>query len=509
MSVDALLKSLLAAPWGQVSPSTYETARLVVLAPWLTGHAERVDHLLRTQRADGGWGGPEGYGLVATLSATDALLAEAAAGPGMAAAAADHGLARLHRGYGPASALPDLPATDIIVPVLTESINARPAAEGRPALELPRGMRRDRPAAVRSLLARREPVDAKLAHALEVGGPAAHGSSAVQLAVTGSIGASAAATAAWLGPTAPVAGHPARRFLETVVMRHHSLAPCAMPVTVFERAWVLSSLARVGLSPLVPPAMLADLRAAVTGSAAATAPGLPGDADTTSAVLYALARLDGPGPVDPLWTFEGSDHFHTWPGEQGASSSVNAHVLEALGVNVPGPRERLAMVRVTRWLLDQQRPEGSWDDRWHASPYYATACCAVALRLFGGAPARAAVRRAVAWVVASQRADGSWGRWTGTAEETAYAVQTLLLAAGAGYPSIDSSLSRSQAHLIGEFLIDPAGEMRMWHDKDLYQPRAVVRAAILAARHLLRSRPVAPIVRQNDSERLSGATQRC
>ena len=43
-------------PWGQVSPSVYETGRLVVLAPSLTGHAERLDFLRATQRADGGWG---------------------------------------------------------------------------------------------------------------------------------------------------------------------------------------------------------------------------------------------------------------------------------------------------------------------------------------------------------------------------------------------------------------------------------------------------------------------
>src|SRR5690348_15962583 len=70
-----LVASLLRQPWGQVSPSVYETGRLVTLAPWLPGHAERVTFLLHRQRVDGGWGAPGGYQLVPTLSATEALLA--------------------------------------------------------------------------------------------------------------------------------------------------------------------------------------------------------------------------------------------------------------------------------------------------------------------------------------------------------------------------------------------------------------------------------------------------
>jgi halimadienyl-diphosphate synthase len=38
-----------------------------------------------------------------------------------------------------------------------------------------------------------------------------------------------------------------------------------------------------------------------------------------------------------------------------------------------------------------------------------------------------AAGRAVDWILSSQRPDGLWGLWEGTAEETAYALQTLLL----------------------------------------------------------------------------------
>ena len=41
--------------------------------------------------------------------------------------------------------------------------------------------------------------------------------------------------------------------------------------------------------------------------------------------------------------------------------------------------------------------------------------------------------RAAEWVLATQRPDGAWGRWEGTAEETAYAVQ-ILVAVGRRQP---------------------------------------------------------------------------
>src|SRR6266545_3701785 len=63
-----LIAEVSAQPWGQISPSVYETGRLVTLAPWLVGHSERVEYLLSGQHRDGSWGGSDGYALVPTLS---------------------------------------------------------------------------------------------------------------------------------------------------------------------------------------------------------------------------------------------------------------------------------------------------------------------------------------------------------------------------------------------------------------------------------------------------------
>ena len=72
--VAALQAEMFADPWGEFSPSVYETARLVTRTPSLRGHMRRLRFLLDRQDEDGGWGGPAGYGLVPTLSATEALL---------------------------------------------------------------------------------------------------------------------------------------------------------------------------------------------------------------------------------------------------------------------------------------------------------------------------------------------------------------------------------------------------------------------------------------------------
>ncbi|TML26968.1 MAG: hypothetical protein E6G35_10110 [Actinobacteria bacterium] len=435
-----LVASLLAQPWGQVGPSVYETGRLVRLAPWLTGHRERIGYLRTTQLPDGGWGAPDGYGLVPTLSATEALLSTVEG-----RAAAERGLAVLDRWLGNGSIrVPDTPGATLIVPALIGALNER---TGR-TFPLPPGM---------------DP------RCLEVAGPAAVHAT-VSPAGPGTVGGSPAATAAWLGERR---GGPARRYLETVART--GPVPCAAPVTVFERAWVLGSLASAGIRVPVPAGMRVRLSAGLGPDGTPAGPGLPPDADTTAVVVSVL----GAAP-DVLWAYETPTHFCTWPGEDGFSTTVNAHVLEAFGGHpVRSPWYLATIAKVTGCLIGAQRADGSWDDRWHASPYYATVCCAVALHRFGGPGAAPAVHRAVGWVLANQRPDGSWGRWRGTAEETAYALQTLLLTRTDH--RIDRAVSEGYGYLRG--VAEEPDPPALWHDKDLYAPTAIIRAAILGALH--------------------------
>lgn len=500
-----LLAGLLREPWGQVSPSVYETGRLVALSPWLTGHDRRIDYLLLSQRPDGGWGSPEpGYALVPTLSATDALLSAGRPGTREAATTGLRVLFHWLRGPGALTAadLPDLPAIELIVPSLVMSINRRlddtgdapPAGwwPGTERLRIPVGVSDAPLLLILSRLSAGQALPQKLAHALEVAGAAAHRHPLFRPETTGTVGASPAATAAWLGDPDDDAGSSAAAFLREAVRRHAGPVPCGLPVTVFERGWVLGWLIRVGI-PIDPPAeLVTGLTASLGPTGTAAAAGLPQDADTTAAALYALALAGAPRPPDPLWAYESGDHFSTWPGEQGVSITTNAHVLEAFGqyqrvADGPDDARRAATVaKVAAWLRHQQRRDGSWRDRWHASPYYATFCAALALDAFGGAQSAAAVGHAVHWALATQRADGSWGRWAGTAEETAYALQ-LLLATGHGRGAGPDDAIRRAAARGCEYLIrcprDPDGPA-LWHDKDLYQPIAIVKAGVLAALHL-------------------------
>ncbi|MBB6348837.1 prenyltransferase/squalene oxidase repeat-containing protein [Nonomuraea muscovyensis] len=494
-AANELVTGMMFRPWGHVSVSVYETGRLVSLAPWLAGHPERLGYLLATQGPDGMWGAPDGYGLVPTLSATEAILAALRRGdpdtaPDALREAAGRGLRALAPCLAGDAGLPDMPAIEHIVPSLVTLINRH--AAGLPEVEplpLPEGMRHDTLDLIRARVSSGAEVPEKLLHALEIAGPAAAGAPAIVPTPIGTVGASPAATAAWLGdPAARDPHEPARAHLEAVVSRHGGPVPVGLPITVFERGWVLSWLLRAGVSVDVPPEMVADLRAAIGPTGAAAGPGLPADADTTSVALYALALLGVPYEPDSLWAFHTGTHFSTWPGEEGRSVSVNAHVLDAFGRYVAcrpeaGARYGQAVADIAAWIRDRQEPDGSWADRWHASPYYAAASCALALDEFGGEVSAGAVRATVDWVLATQRPDGSWGRWAATAEETAYAMQVLLLTRWRSDPRATRAVSRGLACLRRS-----AGEEHpaLWHDKDLYAPIAVVRAAIIAAAHLAR-----------------------
>ena len=491
-----LLGEMAADSSGVFSPSIYETARLVALAPDFSGHEGRVRFLLDEQDPAGHWGGPDEYALLPTLSATEALLAE------LARTRAPHVARAVHRGLhdlfarsvpGKEVPLPDTVAVELLVPSLIGEINARLATlettplpgldfwrDGR-RLPCPSGCHTELLAAMRAAAAAGQALPEKLGHSLEMLGSAARGAAFLRPGEFGA-GCSPAATAAWFGNRATNGNrHPALRFLETVQARHGGPVPVAAPLDVFERAWVLAAFTDVGLPVTIAPGIARGLRAAFRESGVAGGAGLPTDADDTATALHALANVGMPQPLDPLWEYRAGDHFSTYPDERTPSVTTNAHVLQAFAAQPgTGAREAKAMRTLSHWISAQQNEDGSWSDKWHASPYYATVCCFTALS--GYADGIAAARKAVRWVLATQREDGSWGRWQGTAEETAYAVQILLRA---GDPGAVDAAARGCA-----FLLDAHGpHPPLWHDKDLYTPGRIVRAETIAALHLAGTKP--------------------
>ncbi len=515
-----LLAGLTDLPWSDISPSVYETGRLVSLAPWLAGHRERIAFLLETQHPDGGWGQPaDGYSLVPTLSAAEALLntvlrsqpSTSAADQAPVQLAVHRAMGNLFAALRPGAVLPipDLPAIEIIVPALIAALNhaldqlphaavsGLDAWRGSGRLNLPPGLDDTLLARIRSLLETGGEVPAKLLHCVEAAGSSAGGARGVRLTLPeGTVGASPAATAAWIGARRPDdSRHAAVRYLESIVRQYGGPVPCALPLSVFERAQVISTLSRAGLPLAVPDALKAGLTDLLGPDGAPGGAGLPPDADSSSILLFALSRLGAPPALECLWSYELPTHFCTYPGERNASASTNGHVLEVLQAaqhhqdttSDQGHRYGRASAKITSWLLEHQQDNGSWQDKWHASPLYPTQCCTLALAQTDDPAAARAVEKALHWVLATQRPDGSWGRWSGTAEETAYALQILLLT-GSKTPAGPVAHAAARGHrFLRQF--SGTGHDALWHDKDLYNPRAIVAAAVLVSVHLTETHP--------------------
>ncbi|MET9632301.1 prenyltransferase/squalene oxidase repeat-containing protein [Lentzea sp. NPDC006480] len=415
-----LLAELTADPWSGVTPSVYETGRLVALAPWLEGHHARIRYLIDTQNPDGTWGGPGEYALVPTLSAVDALHRHPAA---------RRGLEALRKLFSRPLTLPDTVAVELIVPALAERLGLRTPLDPRPLHAL-----------------RHRPLPEKLWHTLEIFGPRPEVTT-----VDGIVAASPAATATQLRRPTP---SQSLDYLETVQRRHNGPVPAGVPVPLFERSWIIVALKSAGLD--VPDPMIEQIR--FTAAGAAGGPGLPADADDTATALHALALCDSPRPTEVLNRYREARHFACFPHERTPSTSTNAHALQALKEDE----------QLEEWLRDMQEPEGCWRDKWHASPYYATACVTNALH---------GNEKAVDWVLRTQRTDGSWGRWVGTYEETAYAIRILS----------HSQRDTTKAITRGARFMQEWGDREhppLWHDKDLYAPTRIIRAEGMAALHL-------------------------
>jgi hypothetical protein len=495
-----LLTELAADDLGRVAVSNYDTARLVVLAPWLAGHEARVEHLRLAQQPDGGWGGAGGYGLVPTLAAVGAMLTELDRTGGRGrrrrlARAAVRGAAALHQWLGPDAepvAGPGTIGADLIVPALLDELRDLAArGGGNPfladlpdgaveAMRLPAGTDRRLLDRVRTRLVARD-LPQHWWPCLDVLGPAAVANPSVQ-ARAGAVGCSPAATAAWLGGAS--GDRSALAYLDAVQSRGGGPVPPVIPVTYFETAWVLNNMSVGALSPPVPPRLLLRLETGLTGQGAPLAPGLPVDCDHTAGVLSALLRHGRIHTPDRLLDFRSSGRFAGRPDGDDLPVSTNAHVLEALALYLthrPAARWRFAAPAqmAAEWLREQQSPDGCWWDGRHASPYYPTAGALQALLLHDGGGYRDTIDRAVAWLRDTQRPDGSWGRWQGTVEETGYAVQALAKAAAVGAAA---AILRGYRFLAGQ-PPDPV-HPPLWHGKDLYTPLAVVQAVCLAALHL-------------------------
>ncbi len=270
-------------------------------------------------------------------------------------------------------------------------------------------------------------------------------------------------------------------WLRNLQARHEGGAPTVFAIDMFEAAWslhfLLSSNAVASESPLCARVIsrLQDALDPIRGNSWASEDYFPQDSDDTGLVLVALAMAGK--TIDPavLLRFESNAGFVCWANERNASVSANAHVLEAFVIGRGANRYRSQIAKATDFLLASRRPDGSWLDKWHVSPFYAVFCAVRALALHPDPGVGLKITPSIRWLLSQQRSDGAWGQWAGSAEETAYAVLSLT---HAKMPGAREALQRGQAWITAHYA-DPRPEL--WIGKQLYSPIRVVEAAVLAA----------------------------
>ena len=331
---------------------------------------------------------------------------------------------------------------------------------------------------------------ATIAHSLEFLGDAADpaGLRAAQND-NGALGNSPAATAFLLAQQ-----HDARAadYLHACLARSQgSAVPVLHPCERFELLWTAYNLFLGGTPAqwLLDREDRASLRAALaTGGVSLSRTFAAPDADDTAVALLLLQSLGE--QVDPsvLQRFElPGGHFASFPHERHSSVGVNVHVLHAL-LRVPGYPDVDAVVTHLLDYLEHEQANGLyWLDKWHISPYYATAHVVRVLRELPPQHTervKGMAERAWMWLRESQNPDGSWGFYgEPTSEETAYALLALATAGDVEHDAEDRARSIAGLQYLGaadaaakdgaDFLF-PA----LWVDKCLYTPTLVVRAAI-------------------------------
>jgi halimadienyl-diphosphate synthase len=291
----------------------------------------------------------------------------------------------------------------------------------------------------------------------------------------GSVGVSPSATAYFA--TYIRKGDPASlRYLRSV-MKSDGGMPNVSPFDVFEIAWTLWNLSFIPglpkngkLQPHIDFLSKAWQPKRGVGFAAGYS---VKDCDDTGLVYDTLLRFGCEKDLASVLLYEEKDHFRCFDLEANPSISANIHVLGALGQ--AGLDQRNSSVqKVLRFLQKAKGQNAYWVDKWHSSPYYATAhaiiaCCGLSKEV---------VQDSVNWILKTQNRDGSWGAYLSTAEETAYAMQALWFW-NERAARIPKNAMKNGARWLKEHMNQPYPPL--WIGKCLYNPSLVIRSAVISA----------------------------
>lgn len=472
---------------GTSSETAYDTAMVSRLRSDRDGRRPAfpatLQWLRRYQHADGSWGARYDTLHDRTVSTLAAVIRLAELPDGWARRAVEDGVRSLrNRVFDWDSGPHETVAFELIVPhLLAEAAELRldlPYERFRPVLEM------------QDQKLQRLPLDriydqqTTIVHSLEILGSTLDRSRVTALrGANGSYGCSPSSTAHVLNYAADGG---AERYLDRVVgVSLNGGVPTIYPFEIFERAWVLYNLTQLGVSLPGAAPLLEYLADSFTPEGLAMSrEGLIADCDDTAMGLIVLGRAGRPVDGDVLRRYERDGWFACFPMERNTSVSVNARVLEALRVagGPQSPRDRPQVRKLAEYLRGERCDGGYWRDKWHISPYYATTQVVLAATGIRDDLLDGTER----WLLDTQRPDGSWGEYDGTSEETAYAMQALCALAPRSMHAVDVALRRGAAFLTERF--DDTDYPELWIGKGLYTPHAIVRSAVISALLLARAR---------------------
>jgi hypothetical protein len=470
---------------GLISPSIYDTAQVVRLAPPETGVWPALNWLMAQQHADGGWGDPVVPRArdVPTLAAVLALSAHQQRRVVRESVQAGVAFLRRQAAHWSGPLPEDIPiGIELLLPaLLDEAARQGIALPTRPYAELiALGARRQ------ALIARLQPGAGTTAvHSWEAWGKQPD-PQLLDSAV--SIGHSPAATAAW---AAAAAMHPdqalaARQYLERAALATGTgipgVVPTVFPIARFENLFGLYALMMTDLLDAAPFAaevqsQISNMRAALRPNGYSFSDHFDPDGDDTAAALTLLIHRKQPVDLEILRWYAKDGHFCTWQHELQSSLSATARAAHTLVVAGAPVEQHL------EYLAEWQTLDGRWTgDKWNSSWLYTTSHVVQSL-----APKAQYTERldlAFETLLAYQKPDGGWGaNGHSTPIETAYGVMTLrtLRDHPAFHERVSVSLQHAHRYLAQHYRPCIDDRTMCWIGKEMYRPYRVDRAFEVSA----------------------------
>ncbi len=199
----------------------------------------------------------------------------------------------------------------------------------------------------------------------------------------------------------------------------------------------------------------------------------PKDSDDSALTFEMLTSFGRHVDIGGVLSYEEEEYFRCFALEANPSISANIHVLGALR-SAGFEREHPSVKKILKYLHASLNGSVFWNDKWHASPYYATAHAVITIQNYD----KELCKNAIEWIINTQNADGSWGFYSPTAEETAYAIQAICV-----WKHSNGNVPSECIKLGVNWLIEHSEPpyLPLWIGKALYAPELVVRSTILSA----------------------------